>query len=129
MKKVADTLKRAAVAAAAAGLLACTSTKAPEMHVDAAALQSSLKVTLAQDARLADVAGVEVDARTGVVTLSGRVETVEDRESAGRLACAVKGVTVVYNEIDVVAAPAEPKASGAGTALVRASRPGPARRP
>jgi osmotically-inducible protein OsmY len=42
-----------------------------------------------------------VNAKTGIVTLSGRVETPEERESAGRLACSVKGVTVVYNQLDV----------------------------
>ena len=99
--KVARILKRGAAAGAAAMLLACATSKAPQARVDAGALATAIKSSLAKDARLAKAASVDVNAKTGIVTLSGRVETPEERESAGRLACSVKGVTVVYNQLDV----------------------------
>lgn len=99
---VAVILKRAAVSAAAAVLLACTTSRAPKANVDADSLATAVKSKLAKDARLANAASVNVNARTGIVTLSGRVGTPEERESAGRLACSAKGVTVVYNQLDVV---------------------------
>lgn len=94
-------VKRAAAVAAAALLFACTTSEPPQARVDAGALERAIRSSLARDARLAKAASVDVDARTGRVTLTGRVETPEERANAGRLACAVKGVTVVYNQIDV----------------------------
>ncbi|HVO50561.1 MAG TPA: BON domain-containing protein [Thermoanaerobaculia bacterium] len=99
---VAVILKRAAMSGAAATLLACSTSRAPQARVDANALATAVKSKLAKDARLANTASVGVNARTGIVTLSGRVRTPEERESAGRLACSAKGVTVVYNQLDVV---------------------------
>jgi osmotically-inducible protein OsmY len=98
---VAAILKRAAVAGAAAILCACTTAKAPEARVDAEALATAVKSSLAKDPQLASAASVKVNAKTGRVTLSGVVETSAERENAGRLACSAKGVKVVYNEIDV----------------------------
>lgn len=91
----------AVAAAAAATLLACTTAKAPALRVDGSALTSALNATLAKEARLARVTKVAVNSATGVVTLSGRVASAEERELAGRLACSVKGVSVVYNELEV----------------------------
>ena len=93
--------RRAAVAAAAMTLLACTTAKAPARRVDGLELTATLKSTLAKETRLARVTKVAVDTATGVVTLSGRVANAEERELAGRLACSVKGVSIVYNEIEV----------------------------
>jgi osmotically-inducible protein OsmY len=44
---------------------------------------------------------VKVNPANGVVTLSGRVATDADREVAGKLASSVKGVAMIYNEIQV----------------------------
>lgn len=70
-------------------------------RVDDVALRSGVSASLSKDADLARLAKVDVDPSTGVVTLSGSVPTQADREKAGRLACAVKGVGVVYNDLEV----------------------------
>ena len=82
-------------------LLACATAKAPARRVDEAALTAALRAKLAKEARIASVTNVTVDPATGIVTLSGRVASPEDREIAGRLACSVKGVSIVYNELQV----------------------------
>ena len=69
--------------------------------MDSQALENGVKSALARDGRLAQATSVDVNPATGVVRLSGRVATAEERASAGRLACSVKGVRVVYNEIDI----------------------------
>lgn len=68
---------------------------------DVAAIEAAVKAKLAKNARLAAGTSVRVNQSNGVVTLSGRVASKEDRAAAGRLASSVRGVTVVYNEIDV----------------------------
>lgn len=104
-KRARPLLWTGTVVLAAAPLLACATAKAPEARVDGPALTDVVKSTLAGDGRIARVTNVEVDSTTGVVTLTGRVANAEERESAGRLACSVKGVTVVYNVIEIRRAP------------------------
>ena len=60
-----------------------------------------LESALASDARLPRGASVAVDPQTGVVRLSGNVANAEERANAGRVACSVQGVTVVYNELEI----------------------------
>lgn len=102
MRRLARRLCSHAVAAAAAAtLLACATAKAPARRVDDSELTTALRARLAKETRLATFTKVAVDPATGIVTLSGRVASKEDREIAGRLACSVKGVSVVYNELQV----------------------------
>ncbi len=66
---------------------------------DTAEIQRALQATLARDGRLSSVTSVKVNPANGIVTLSGRVATEAEREAAGKLASSVKGVAVIYNEI------------------------------
>jgi osmotically-inducible protein OsmY len=91
----------AAALVAAGPLLACASSRTNASRVDVPALESDLRSSLARDARLAAGTSVHVDPATGIVRLSGRVASAEERRRAGRLASSVKGVTIVYNEIEV----------------------------
>jgi osmotically-inducible protein OsmY len=86
--------------AVAATLVACATAKTPAPHVDPVALRKRVADTLARDARVAADTRVDVNSRT-VVILSGRVASKEEREVAGKLACSVEGVSVVYNELKV----------------------------
>jgi osmotically-inducible protein OsmY len=85
----------------AASLLACSTARPPEARLDGTALESGVKSALARDGRLARATSVDVNPATGVVTLSGRVTSPEERASAGRLASSVEGVKIVYNEIEI----------------------------
>jgi osmotically-inducible protein OsmY len=71
---------------------------APE---DTAAIQEALQTKLARDGRLSTLTSVKVNPANGIVTLSGQVATDADREAAGKLASSIKGVAMIYNEIQV----------------------------
>ena len=49
----------------------------------------------------AKVGGLEVESKDGVVTITGTVETVSQKEKAGKLAHKVKGVKQVVNNINL----------------------------
>jgi osmotically-inducible protein OsmY len=66
---------------------------------DTAEIQKALQMKLAGDARFSRVTNVKVDPANGVVTLSGRVASESEREDVGKLASSVKGVAMIYNEI------------------------------
>jgi osmotically-inducible protein OsmY len=70
-------------------------------HGDTAEMKEALQAKLFRDARFSTVTSVKVNPANGVVTLSGRVATDADREVAGKLASSVKGVAMIYNEIQV----------------------------
>lgn len=102
MRKVGHRLASVAAAlVAAAFLAACTTVRTPAARMDSPALENGVKNALARDGHLAEATNVDVNPATGVVRLSGRVASAEERASAGRLACSVEGVTVVYNEIEI----------------------------
>ncbi|HSB64649.1 MAG TPA: BON domain-containing protein [Thermoanaerobaculia bacterium] len=66
-----------------------------------AKIQEALEANFARDRRLSTVTSVKVNPTNGVVTLSGLVPTDVEREAAGKLASSVKGVAMIYNEIQV----------------------------
>ena len=68
---------------------------------DTAKIQEALQAKLARDQRLSKLTSVKVNPANGVVTLSGLVPTDAEREAAGKLASSVKGVAMIYNEIQV----------------------------
>ncbi len=86
---------------AAASLASCATVRTHTARLDSAAVEEGVKSALARDGRLAAATSVDVNPSTGVVRLSGRVPTKADLEKAGRLACAVKGVGIVYNDLEV----------------------------
>ena len=63
-------------------------------------------ITIANESRLAlekvvDLSLVEVETKNGVVHLRGRVETLDQRAQAGKVASQVTGVTSVDNELEI----------------------------
>jgi osmotically-inducible protein OsmY len=87
-----------ALSALAAG---CTTTTPSFVTQADSADFEALKQKLTGDARFARLTTVAVDPTRGVVKLAGEVSSEEDRAYAGRLASSVRGVEVVYNEIQV----------------------------
>jgi osmotically-inducible protein OsmY len=67
-------------------------------------LQHRVQDALTHDDHLHDLHdhGIEVLDSNGVITLRGRVHSVEARERAETIAREVEGVTSVINELDVV---------------------------
>ncbi len=75
----------------------------PSMYDD---LAEAVMREFRQDAITADLAaGIRITARGGVVTLTGRVETLEDADEAAGVAERVDGVVEVREELDVTLLP------------------------
>ncbi len=68
---------------------------------DGADMEIAVKAKLERDARFSRVAKVEVNPAKGLVRLSGRVANEADRSAAGKLVSSVKGVAMIYNELEV----------------------------
>ena len=68
-------------------------------RVDTEEIRKALQAKLSGDARFSRVSNVKVDPANGVVTLTGRVATEADRDAVGKLVSSVKGVAMIYNEI------------------------------
>jgi hyperosmotically inducible periplasmic protein len=71
---------------------------------DDATLTAKVKTALANDAGLKTLK-VDVDANSGVVTLTGRVESDDAKSRIHEIAQAVPGVTWVQDQISVVPKP------------------------
>src|SRR5215813_7095505 len=91
-------LKQVILTLSLAGLVACTSTKAPEV---ASNIRNSL-----QQAGLKDVS-VSQDRDKGVVTLGGHVTQAAEKDRAAQIAQSVAAGQTVANEIAVLPAGAE----------------------
>ncbi len=77
--------------------------------IDDAKITTAVKTKLATD-RVKNLVDVSVETNDGVVRLSGKVPTVEDKFEAERIARRTKGVREVSNELRVDASPsASPK--------------------
>lgn len=68
--------------------------------IDDATVHNNVRYMLATDADV-DRGALEVEVRNGKVTLRGRVDTVEDKQIAGKLASMAEGVRDVINELHV----------------------------
>lgn len=77
-----------------------TTTPAPVTRADGADIEA-LKAKLAQERRFSKLTKVIVNPSNGVVTLKGQVPSESDRDEAGRLASSVRGVAMIYNELQV----------------------------
>jgi osmotically-inducible protein OsmY len=60
----------------------------------------AVKAKLKENAALVDE-DIDVRERDGVVTLAGRVPSVDEKELAGKLAAEVQGVSEVHNQIEI----------------------------
>jgi osmotically-inducible protein OsmY len=79
----------------------CSSTQPLNVHRDTAEIAEALQAKFFGDARFSTGTSVKVNPANGVVMLSGRVATDADLDVAGKLASSVKGVAMIYNEIQV----------------------------
>lgn len=69
--------------------------------LDRAGMEARVKAKLADDVGLATVSGVSVSAANGVVTLTGKVSSDDQKRAAERAAGSVDGVTKVVNQLTV----------------------------
>jgi osmotically-inducible protein OsmY len=79
----------------------CSTARPLNVHRGTAGITEELQAKFFRDARFSTGTSVKVNPANGVVTLSGRVATDADLEVAGKLASSVKGVAMIYNEIQV----------------------------
>ena len=68
---------------------------------DGTTTRAAVKARLKGDVRFARLTKIVVNPARGLVTLSGRVDTKADRAAAGLLVSSVKGVLLIYNELEV----------------------------
>jgi len=72
--------------------------------IDDATIVAQVKAKLAAD-KLSNLTKIDVTSDSGVVTLSGTVDSLERRNRAAQIASAVSGVKSVVNDLDVAGAP------------------------
>jgi hyperosmotically inducible protein len=94
-------LRIAAVVALAGFVAGCKTTSSPGRQVDDGAIKVAVKGKMAADVRLSTMTNIEVNSTNGVVTLSGMVDTENDRIHALEVARSVDGVVRVNNELQV----------------------------
>jgi hyperosmotically inducible periplasmic protein len=70
--------------------------------MDDAAITTKVKYELAEDVKFSTLKTVQVDTDRGVVTLTGKVHSKQEKKHAGALARKVKGVAKVRNNLSVV---------------------------
>ncbi|MGO9017466.1 MAG: BON domain-containing protein [Syntrophobacteraceae bacterium] len=70
--------------------------------IDDATITTKVKYELAEDVKFGTLKTVQVDTDRGVVTLTGRVHSKQEKKHAGALARKVEGVAKVRNELSVV---------------------------
>ena len=69
--------------------------------IDDATITTKVKYELAEDVKFGTLKTVQVDTDRGVVTLTGKVHSKQEKKHAGALARRVKGVAKVRNELSV----------------------------
>jgi len=85
---------------AQAAMTATDKSEKVEQYVDDVAITTAVKAKLAAD-RIKTLARVSVDTIKGVVTLTGTVETAEQKKQAEEVARGVKGVSKVVNNLQI----------------------------
>jgi hyperosmotically inducible protein len=70
-------------------------------QVDDAAIKASVKTKLAADVKLSTLTNIDVNSTNGVVTLSGQVDTADQKRMAADVARSVDGVVKVNNNLQV----------------------------
>ena len=78
----------------------CATNQPVGQQIDDASITASVKAKLAADADVA-AHNIDVDTLDGVVTLSGIVDSWEERTEAARLAAAAEHVVRVVNNLQV----------------------------
>ncbi len=70
--------------------------------IDDATITTKVKYELAEDVKFGTLKTVQVDTDRGVVTLTGRVHSKQEKQHAGTVARKVNGVVKVRNKLSVV---------------------------
>ncbi|HIJ68865.1 MAG TPA: BON domain-containing protein [Deltaproteobacteria bacterium] len=70
--------------------------------IDDATITTKVKYELAEDVKFGTLKTVRVDTDRGVVTLTGRVHSKQEKQHAGAVAGKVDGVVKVHNMLSVV---------------------------
>jgi osmotically-inducible protein OsmY len=70
--------------------------------MDDTLITTTVKTELAKDVRLGTLTGIEVNTTQGVVTLAGKVHTIEEKAMVEQKVRGVKGVVKVNNELQIV---------------------------
>jgi hyperosmotically inducible periplasmic protein len=70
--------------------------------IDDATITTKVKYELAEDAKFSTLKTIQVDTQRGVVTLTGKVHSKQEKRHAGAVARKVKGVAKVRNMLSVV---------------------------
>ena len=70
--------------------------------MDDTLITTTVKTELAKDVRLGTLTGIEVNTTQGVVTLSGKVHTSEEKSLVEQKVRGVNGVVKVNNELQIV---------------------------
>jgi osmotically-inducible protein OsmY len=86
-------------------LSGCRTNESPEQQVNDLEITSSLKAKLASDVGLSTVPNISVNSTNGVVTLSGQVDTAEQKAKAESIARATPHVVRVVDNIQLTSKP------------------------
>ena len=86
-------------------LVACRTNESPEGQVDDMKIAAQVKAKLASDVGASTIANVSVNSTNGVVTLSGQVDSADNKAKAVTVAGAVPKVTKVVDALQVATKP------------------------
>jgi hyperosmotically inducible protein len=70
--------------------------------IDDATVTTKVKYELSEDVKFSTLKTVQVDTERGVVTLTGKVHSKQEKQHAGAVARKVKGVKKVRNLLSIV---------------------------
>src|SRR4051812_20302495 len=82
-------------------LAGCRTNESPEQQVNDLEITASIKSKLASDVGLSTVPNIAVNATNGVVTLSGQVNTADQRAKAESIAKSTPHVVRVVDSIQI----------------------------
>jgi hyperosmotically inducible protein len=88
-------------AMACAVLVGCRTNESPEAQVDDLKISTQVKSKLASDVGLATVPNISVNSTNGVVTLSGQVDSADEKAKAETIARGVANVRKVVDNLQV----------------------------
>lgn len=83
----------------------CRTNESPEQQVNDLEITAQVKSKLASDVGLSTVPNISVNSTNGIVTLSGQVDTADQRTKAETIAKSVPKVSKVVDNIQVTPKP------------------------
>ena len=82
----------------------CRTNESPEKQVDDLKITADVKSKLAAELGLSSVPNISVNSTNGVVTLSGQVNTVAERDKAESIVRSVPKVSRIVDDLQVTGA-------------------------